>query len=193
MTKQSKIKEDDIKNFFKVTISDKGRVFYILKYTKSDGYETVLCVTKHHNDLYIKFDDIINITDYRIISATMYRRMDMKGVKYFKQPCGDPGTYEIEAQFIRVDNVFKWLTGSTKPEAKLLLNFINSSIVPDKEKFENFIESKSRENDWNSLLYKNQKNNIPEPINVTRMAEEILADVRMRDLLVELIKDYLTK
>ena len=27
MTKQPKIKEDDIKNFFKITISEEGRVF----------------------------------------------------------------------------------------------------------------------------------------------------------------------
>ena len=190
MTKQPKIKEDDIKNFFKITISEEGRVFYILKYTKSDGYETVLCVTKYHNDLYIKFDDIINITDYRVISATMYRRMDMKGVKYFKQPCGDPGTYEIEAQFIRVDNVFKWLTGSTKPEAKLLLNFINSSIVPDKEKFEDFTKPKPEESGWNFTPHKDNSDNNNE-IDIEALTDSILSNSGVKKAIMNVLKSKL--
>lgn len=182
-----------MKNIFKIVLSEEGRVFYILKYTKSDGYETVICVTKHHDDLYIEFNDIINITDYKVISATMYRRMDMKGVKYFKRPCGDSGSYDIDAEFIRVDNVFKWLTGSTKSEAKPLLSFITSDIIPDKEKFEDFTKPEPKENGWNFTPYKDEDNDLPEPINVTRMAEEILADNRMKELLVQLIKKYLTK
>ena len=161
-----------------------------MKYTKSDGYETVLCVTKYHNDLYIKFDDIINITDYRVISATMYRRMDMKGVKYFKQPCGDPGTYEIEAQFIRVDNVFKWLTGSTKPEAKLLLSFIDSNIVPDKEKFEDFNESESRKNDCNFFPYKDDSDDNNE-IDIEALTEAILSNSDVRKAIMNVLKSKL--
>jgi hypothetical protein len=190
MAKRSKIKDDDIKNFFKVTISEEGRVFYILKYTKSDGYETVLCVTKHHGDLYIEFMDIINITSYKVISATMYRRMDMKGVKYFKQPCGDSGTYEIDAEFIRVDNVFKWLTGSTKPEAKLLLSFIDSNIVPDKEKFEDFNESESRKNDYNFFPYKDNSDDNNE-IDIEALTDAILSNSGVRKAIINVLKSKL--
>ena len=190
-----------MKNIFKIVESEEGRIFYILKYTKSDGSDTIICVTKHHNDLYIKFIDIMNIIDYKVNTVKIYRRMDMAGVKYFKQPCGDPGTYEIDTQFIRVDNIFKWLTGSTKSEAKPLLRFIASEIVPDKEKFEDFTKPEPEESGWNLTPYKDKSYDkdddipdpIPEPINVTRMAEEILSDNRMKELLVQLIKEYLSK
>ena len=134
--------------------------------------------------------DIINIASYKVISATMYRRMDMKGVKYFKQPCGDSGTYEINVEFIRVDNVFKWLTGSTKPEAKLLLSFIDSNIVPDKEKFEDFNESESRKNDYNFFPYKDNSDDNNE-IDIEALTDAILSNSDVRKAIINVLKSKL--
>lgn len=190
-----------MKNTFKIVESEEGRVFYILKYIKSDGSDTVICVTKHHDDLYIEFNDIINIIDYKVCTVKIYRRMDMTGVKYFKQPSGDSGTYEFDTQFISIDNVRKWLTGSTKPEAKPLFKFLTYGVATKKDQFENFTKPEPEESGWNFTPYKDKNedegddkdDDIPEPINVTRMAEEILSDNRMKDLLIQLIKEYLSK
>lgn len=181
-----------MKNIFKIVESEEGRVSYILKYTKSDGSDTVICVTKHHGDLYIKFNDIINIIDYKVNTVKIYRRMDMDGVKYFKQPSGDSGTYEIDHQFIRVDNIFKWLTGSTKSEARPLLRFIASEIVSDKEKFEDFTKPEPEESGWNFTPYKDKGDDDEEvDIDIESLTDTILSNSGVRKAIMNVLKNKL--
>lgn len=177
-------------DIFKIIESKEGRVFYILKYKKSNGEETILCVTKYNGDLYVEFRDVINITEYKMVSAIIYRKMDMTGVKHFKQPVGDSGSYECNSQFIRIDNIRTWLSGSTKSEAKPLLKFINSQVITNKEIFENFTGF----TDTNTTGEKEYTVDPPAPtINSNKIIEEILGDNRVKNLLVQIVEEYLNK
>ena len=177
-------------DILKIVKSKEGRVFYILNYKKSNEKETIVCVTKHNGDLYVEFRDVINITEYKIISATMYRKMDMTGVKHFKQPVGDSGTHEYNSQFIRVDNIRKWLSGSTKSEAKPLLKFINSQVITNKEIFEDFTNFTDAVT--NITGEKDYTIDPPAPtINSDTMIEKILGDSRVKNLLVQIVEEYL--
>ena len=176
-------------DIFKIIESKEGRVFYILNYRKSNGKETILCVTKHNGDLYVEFRDVINITEYKMVSAIMYRKMDMTGVKHFKQPVGDSGSYECNSQFIRVDNIKTWLSGSTKSEAKPLLKFINSEVIANKERFENAVTTDAVTNTTGKKEYTIDP---PAPtINSDTMIEKILGDSRVKNLLVQIVEEYL--
>lgn len=172
---------------FKTIESREGRIFYILDYEKTNGKKTILTFTKDCGELYVEFIDIVNITEYKIISATMYKKMDMTGVKHFQQPVGNSGLHECKSQFISVDNVNKWLVDSTKPEAKPLIKFINYVNTNYKEKFEDFTDTVT-----NTTGEKDYTIDPPAPeINSNKMIDKILGDSRVKNLLVQIVEEYL--
>lgn len=178
-------------DIFQIVKSKEGRVFYLLDYIKTNGGKAILCVTKHNGDLYVDLRDVISIIEYKSVTISVYRKMDMTGVKYFKQPVGNSGTYEYNSKFIRVDNIRMWLSGSTKSEAKPLLNFITTQVIANKERFENAVTTGTVTNITGEKDYTIDP---PAPtINSDTMIEKILGDSRVKDLLVQIVEEYLNK
>ena len=163
-----------IKQPIKTQESEAGRVFYLLEYIRSDNIHLdKLTMTKYGNKLYIKTQDLLDVANYIQPSVKMYRFMNRSQIIDFIHP---EKNYERPSEFISIQNAVKWLTGSSKKEAKYIVKFLHEV----NERIDDFVEVVST----GYIEDKDESENI---------AEYILSDSRFKDIISKLIKEYLSK